>query len=512
MKIGLIQHNSTPGDFPRNVRSIVDGYRECVEAGAQVVFTPALALPGFGCRDLTRLSRFPLQASEALSYLAKEIMTVPLCVGTLRQNYYGEWEESYAILENGGITEIIPYGTGLDAEPALFEVASLGVLLMPEGVECPLETNVDLIVCPSSNRWYLDRNKEVWEEQSSRATCLSRPVAYCAATGASDHALLNGQSFVVKANGELAGRLGAFQESTLIYDLTEEKASLLADEPEDMEMLYLALTTSIRDYCKKSGITSLCLGLSGGIDSALVAALATEALGAENVMGITMPSIYSSEGSVNDSLALAEALGITCNTISITPVFEKIKESLAPLFGDRPEDVTEENMQSRIRGIFLMSTANKFGHMLLSTGNKSEAAVGYCTIYGDSCGGMAPIADLYKEQVYALSKWINREKEIIPVSTLEKAPSAELRHGQKDQDSLPPYDILDAILKLLIEEELSATDIIQNFDFEESTVRWVQRRVAHNEWKRKQGALVPLVSKRGFAPPRDYPIVQNFRD
>lgn len=512
MKIGLIQHNPTAGDLPRNVRSLVDGYRECVEAGAKAVFSPALSLPGPGCRDLALLSRFGLQIEEALAYLAREVMEIPLCVGTLVRNYYEEWEEAYAVLENGKIVEVIPYGAGEDTEPVLFEVSSLGVLLIPEGVECPLETNVDLVLCPSADRWYLGKEKDTLEIQKAFARELSRPVIYCAPSGANDYALFNGQSLVVDEKGELRGRLGAFKEDTLVYDLDSREASLSHECPEDMELLHAALVTAIGDYCRKTGIRSVCLGLSGGIDSALVAALAASALGPENVLGITMPSQYSSEGSIEDSRILADRLGIQFHKLPITPAFDQIRDTLAPLFSGRDEDVTEENIQSRIRGVLLMAAANKFGHMLLATGNKSEASVGYFTLYGDSCGGLAPIGDLYKDQVYALSRWINRNGEIIPVSTLEKAPSAELRPGQKDQDTLPPYEVLDTLLRLFIEEDVSATDIIGKYGYEENTVRWVQRRIVLNEWKRKQCAMIPQVSRRGFAPPRDFPIVQNFRD
>ncbi len=512
MKIGLIQHNPTPGDFPRNVRSLIDGYREAAEAGAGVVFTPALALPGTGCRDLLNRSRFALQLKDALAYMATEVGPVPLCVGTLTQNYYGEWEEAYAVLQQGEIVEIISYGDGSEYEPALLEVDGLGVLLLPEGTDCALETNVDLILCPSATPWYLGKEEEDLQEQQLRARELARPLLWCAPAGASDHALYNGQSFALDAEGTLTGRLAAFAEGTLIFDTETMESSEIASPLCDEEALYTALVTALKDYCRKTGLSSLCLGLSGGIDSALAAVIAADAVGAENVLGLTMPSPYSSQGSVDDSLQLAKNLGIRCETIAVTPVFDAVRESLAPLFGNLPEDVTEENMQSRIRGLFLMSAANKFGHMLLSTGNKSEIAVGYCTLYGDTCGGMAPLGDLYKGQVYALSRWINRDGEVIPAATIEKAPSAELRPDQKDQDTLPPYDILDALLKLMVEEELSPSDIIEQYDFDESTVRWVQRRLALNEWKRGQAPLVPQVSRKAFGPGRDMPIVQNFRD
>jgi NAD+ synthetase len=259
----------------------------------------------------------------------------------------------------------------------------------------------------------------------------------------------------------------------------------------------------------KCGFSSVCLGLSGGIDSALTAVIAAEALGPENVRGLTMPSPYSSRGSVEDSFALAGNIGIRCDEVSITPAFEALKETMSPLFGDRPEDVTEENMQARIRGLLLMALSNNENHLLLTTGNKSELAVGYCTIYGDMNGGLAVISDLPKTRVYEVCRWINRDREIIPWNTIEKPPSAELRPDQKDQDSLPPYEILDGILELYVENHMSVDEIVSR-GFDENTVRWVQRRVDLNEWKRHQAAPGLRVTSKAFGIGRRMPIVQRF--
>jgi NAD+ synthetase len=280
------------------------------------------------------------------------------------------------------------------------------------------------------------------------------------------------------------------------------------DQPAPAQ-LYGALVLGLRDYITKCGFRSVCLGLSGGIDSALTAVLAAEALGAENVHGLTMPSPFSSGGSVDDSVALAKNLGIRCDTVPIAATFEAVKAAMAPLFAGTKEDVTEENMQARIRGLYLMSLSNKFGHLLLTTGNKSELAVGYCTIYGDMCGGLAVISDLPKMRVYELSRWINRDREIIPWNTIDKPPSAELRPDQKDQDTLPPYEILDAILELYVEQHLSAEEIVAR-GHEEHLVRWIQRRVDLNEWKRQQAAPGIRVTSKAFGVGRRMPIVQGF--
>lgn len=512
MNIGLVQHNPVTGDFPRNVRNLINGYRECIDNGADVVFSPSLGLPGILCGDLKNRTRFALQCEEALNYMAKEVGSVPFGVGTLLPFEDGTWEDGYALLKDGQILEIVPFGTETTREPALFEIDGLGVLLLPEGADCPLETNADLILCTNATPWYLNRERDILMVQQERAIALGAPLAYNAPVGGNGHALLAGQSFLLSSSGDVLHRLPAFTEGTMTFDLDSSDPGDIALFMNEEEALHQALTMALRDYCAKTGITSVCLGLSGGIDSALAAALAVNALGPENVSGVTMPSPYSSQGSVDDSLALARNLGITCETLSISPAFTVVKETLSGIFEGTNEDVTEENMQSRLRGILLMSMANKFGHMLLSTGNKSELSVGYCTLYGDTCGGMAPLGDLYKEQVYALSRYINRNSEIIPLSTIEKAPSAELRPDQTDQDTLPPYETLDAILKLLVEEEISATDVISEYEYDENTVRWIQRRLTLNEWKRNQTTIVPQISRKAFGPGRVIPIVQNFRD
>ncbi len=253
------------------------------------------------------------------------------------------------------------------------------------------------------------------------------------------------------------------------------------------------------------------LGLSGGIDSAVTAAIGAAALGAENVLGVTMPTRYSSDGSVGDSLKLATALGIRCLTIPIEKSFTAFKEQMTPFFDGKPEDVTEENMQPRLRGMTLMALSNKFGHLLLTTGNKSELAVGYCTLYGDMCGGLAVISDVPKMMIYQLARWLNRDREIIPAATIEKPPSAELRPNQRDQDTLPPYEILDPILELLIEDHQSTDEIIAR-GFDAATVRWVVKRVSQNEYKRAQAVPGLKVTSKAFGVGRKMPVAQRFAE
>jgi NAD+ synthase (glutamine-hydrolysing) len=286
-------------------------------------------------------------------------------------------------------------------------------------------------------------------------------------------------------------------------------------EPEE---LFYALSLGTRDYLHKCGFKSAVLGLSGGIDSAVTACIAAHALGAENVLGVTMPTQYSSQGSIDDSLAIAGTLGIRCLTVPIQGSFEAFRGMFGEIFAGLPEDTTEENMQPRLRGMTLMALSNKFGHLLLTTGNKSELAVGYCTLYGDMCGGLAVISDVPKTMVYRLAEWINSSSplakpgcDVIPRATIEKPPSAELKPDQRDQDTLPPYEILDPILQLYVEEQLSAAEIIAR-GFDEKTVRWVTRRVDLNEYKRAQSVPGLKVTSRAFGVGRRMPVAQRFVD
>jgi NAD+ synthetase len=328
--------------------------------------------------------------------------------------------------------------------------------------------------------------------------------------GGNDQLVFDGNSIAVNAAGELVARLPAFQEDEAIVD-TNTSATLKYQEQQTPEQLFGALSLGLCDYVQKCGFKSVVLGLSGGIDSAVVAAIATHALGPENVLGVLMPSQFSSRGSIEDALALAKNLGIKTLQIPITDTFETFKKEFREIFAGLPEDVTEENIQPRLRAMTLMALSNKFGHLLLTTGNKSELAVGYCTIYGDMAGGLAVISDVPKTMIYQLARWINSKRELIPRSTIEKAPSAELKPNQKDQDTLPPYDMLDEILRLYVEENLSARDIIDR-GFDEKTVRWVQRRVDLNEYKREQAAPGLKVTSRAFGLGRRMPIAQRYVD
>lgn len=543
MRVGLAQVNGTVGDFPANAKRIIGAYREAIEQGAELVITPEMALVGYPPRDLVFKSEFVSKCLQALDYLASEIREVPLVVGFVDHNESGEpgkpFRNAAAFLENGAIVAkvfktLLPtydifderryYEPAERCEPIEWRGRKLGVTICEdvwteEFLPRPLyrrdpvvelqKAGAEVILNLSASPFHGGKpaaRRAMLSEVSQKAGV---PLVYCNFVGGNDQLLFDGRSMVVGAQGELRRELKAFEEEVAVVDLDADDVQLPSDL-EEAESLYRALVLGVRDYARKCGFQSVCLGLSGGIDSALTAAIAVEALGPENVHGLTMPSHYSSSGSVDDSVALAKTLGMRCEVVPIKEPFEAVKGALSDLFAGQPEDVTEENMQARIRGLFLMSFSNKFNHLLLTTGNKSELAVGYCTIYGDMCGGLAVISDLPKIKVFEVSRWLNREREVIPWNTIEKPPSAELRPGQKDQDTLPPYEVLDGILELYVEEQRSPEEIIENHGFEERLVRWVQRQVDLNEWKRHQAAPGIRVTSKAFGIGRRFPIVQRF--
>jgi NAD+ synthetase len=338
------------------------------------------------------------------------------------------------------------------------------------------------------------------------------PVAYVNHVGGNDQLLFDGSSLAFNARGELCARARAFAEDLVVFDTDDGAAREIRPAPAtEAEEIYLALCLGLRDYVQKCGFHKVLVGLSGGVDSSLVATLAADALGPQNVLGVSMPGPYSSPGSVRDAGALVRNLGIDLRVIPITPVFESYLETLDPAFEGKPRDVTEENIQARIRGNILMALSNKFGSLLLTTGNKSELAVGYCTLYGDMAGGLAVIADVPKTMVYALARYINRAAERIPQACLDKPPSAELRPDQTDQDSLPPYEVLDAILKAYIEENRGADEIAASLrHLDPSLVRRTVCMVNAAEYKRQQAPPTLKVTAKAFGMGRRFPIAQKF--
>lgn len=544
MKIGIAQLNGIIGDFPGNAKRLLQAYRECLDQGADLVVTPELSLCGYPPRDLVFKSQFVPKCLQALDYLAGEVKDVPLLVGYVDHHDSGRpgkpFRNATAFLHRGEIVAkvwktLLPTYDVFDerryfepsesCEPILWNGLRLGVTVCEDiwtedFLQRPLYDRdpvrelcgqgIDLLLNLSASPFHLGKPEIRRELMAEVARGAGVPVIYVNSIGANDQLVFDGHSLVASPDGRIAVQLAGFAECCATVDLDAlPSGEAPLPQPAAAGQLHDALVLGLRDYVRKSGFRSVCLGLSGGIDSALTAVLAAEALGAENVHGLTMPSPFSSGGSVEDSIALARKLGIRCDTVPIADTFASVKQAMAPLFAGTREDVTEENMQARIRGLYLMALSNKFGHLLLTTGNKSELAVGYCTIYGDMCGGLAVISDLPKTRVYELSRWINREREIIPWNTIDKPPSAELRPDQKDQDTLPPYDELDAILELYVERHLSADEIVAH-GHPEAVVRWIQRRVDLNEWKRQQAAPGLRVTSKAFGMGRRMPIVQGF--
>lgn len=362
----------------------------------------------------------------------------------------------------------------------------------------------DMVVCCGCNVFDYQKPYRTRYRMTKIVELLNAGLVYVNRTGGEGPFLYAGGSLAMNAAGGVLMQLPYFEHACGTVDM--QLMDTVEDEkPEAVELVYKALVTGIRDYFRKNGLYRAVLGLSGGIDSALVATLAVDALGAENVHGLLMPSQYSTDHSVKDAEDLAHNLGMSYDIVPIRPVFDAFREALKPVFGDRAEDVTEENMQARVRGTLVMSYANKFGALALNTTNRSEAAMGYGTLYGDSCGSLAVIGDLYKTEVYQLSEWINRDGIRIPQNTIDKAPSAELRPGQKDSDSLPDYDLLDAILNLYLDESLCEDEIVDE-GYDRETVQMVIRKVKQNEWKRLQFAPQLKVSPVSFGFDRRWPI------
>jgi NAD+ synthetase len=373
-----------------------------------------------------------------------------------------------------------------------------------------VEQGAEIIVNLSSSPFSLHKPAIRYEMVAGLARAHQRPISYCNLIGGNDQLIFDGNSFAVNSAGNVIAQLTAFGEDERVID-TASSSAIEFHEGKIPEQIFAALSLGLRDYCHKCNFHSAVMGLSGGVDSAVTAVIAADALGADNVTGVSMPSPYSSRGSVEDTRTLVRNLGIKLFEIPITDAFQVFRGQFKEIFKGLPENETEENMQPRLRAMMLMALSNKFGHLVLSTGNKSELAVGYCTLYGDMAGGLAVISDVPKTMIYELARWINREREVIPKSTIEKAPSAELKPDQKDQDTLPPYEILDQILQLYVEENLSARDIIAR-GFDEKTVRWLQRRVDLNEYKREQAAPGLKVTSRAFGIGRKMPIAQKYVD
>ena len=566
VKIGFAQINTIVGDFAGNARKIARAAEDLESRGAQIILTPELSLTGYPPQDLLFKSDFVPRNLAALDELHRRVGKAALLIGCVDVNPSGNGRPFFntaAVLEKGRpvrkvFKSLLPTYDVFDEAryfepgpaPVPVEIGGhrIGVTIcediwtpeyLPRGLySCDpvhdlVTAGAAAIVNLSASPFQVGKpalRREMIRRQAGRHRV---PFFYCNAIGGNDQLVFDGYSLAATADGVIWVQAPGFQEGTFVLDIgdmnhevefrsegtggAKPKVTVLNPWPseamarEDMADLRDALVLGLRDYMAKCGFRTAVLGLSGGIDSAVTACLAVQALGAANVKGVAMPSEFSSGHSIEDALQLAANLGMECLEIPIAGSFDAFKEQMSGAFSGKPEDITEENMQARLRGLTLMSLSNKFGHLLLTTGNKSELAVGYCTLYGDMCGGLAVISDLPKTTVYKLAEFLNADarRELIPERTITKPPSAELRPDQTDQDTLPPYEILDEILRLYVEENLGAEELIRR-GFDEETVHWVLRRVDLNEYKREQAAPGLKVTGRAFGIGRRMPLAQKF--
>ncbi len=553
MKIALAQLNPTIGDFAGNLARFEKALDEARAAGCGLLVLPELFLCGYPPRDLLECEGFLRRcdrAREQLRRLSHQHPATAILVGLPTRTGDGKGLYNSAVLIEAGKTlftqskSLLPSYDVFDETryftPApeigicTFRGVKLGISICEDawnGEHAPLprpysfnplaelrEQGAELLLNLSASPYHLGKEDIRREILAAQCRKLKVPLLMVNQVGGNDELIFDGGSLGLNANGKIVYQAPQFEESMLIVELGElqrpasplpEKTAVAADD-NPIQQVEKALVLGIRDYFRKCGFSEALVGLSGGIDSAVTAALAVRALGADRVWGITLPSPYSSGGSIEDSRRLAANLGIRFDILPIERIFRDYRETLAPLFAGRAADIAEENIQARIRGNLLMAVANKFNRLLLTTGNKSEMAVGYCTLYGDMSGGLAPLSDLPKGMVYALARQLNREGEVIPEATLTKEPSAELRPGQKDSDSLPPYALLDRVLELYIDQGRDAETIITHENLPAATVHWIISAVNRNEYKRRQAPPGLKVTSKAFGCGRRMPIAARF--
>lgn len=545
MKIAICQFNPIIGDIQGNKRKIIEGYKKGIQNKVDLVVFPELFLCGYPPLDLVEKKEFRNALQKAVEEIAYQTNDVGLIFGSITEdeednigtNVYNsaifcfdgkiKFVQNKTLIPNYDVFDEVRY-----FEPAksvnVFEFKNeiLGISICEDiwndadywkhrrysidPVKILFDKGATIFINISASPYSYGKRFEKYQMLKKLTTDDKIPLVYACTVGAQTDLIFDGASFCFDNNGRLNLLGKKFEEDFLIFDTNENYPEIQNVESSYEEEVISALILGIKDYANKTGFKKALVGLSGGIDSSLVTYLAVQALGKENVHVVMMPSIYSSKGSIEDSKKLIRNLGISSDEISIQPVVDVALMQLEKSFNNKSEDITEENLQSRVRGLYLMALSNKHGYLLLTTGNKSEIATGYATLYGDMCGALAVIGDVYKTQVYSIANYINRNEEIIPNEIIQKAPSAELRPNQTDQDSLPPYELLDEILKLYLEEQKEKNEISKIIGNEEP-VKKVLRLVDLNEFKRKQAAPVLRVSKKAFGYGRRFPIVQGWR-
>jgi len=540
MKIALGQINPTVGDFAGNAAKIIDFAHRAQSAGAGLILFPELSVCGYPPRDLVERASFVQHNRETLDRIAAETRGIAVICGlvTPAQAESGKSVmNSAALLKDGRVAflqskMLLPTYDVFD-EMRNFAPAKSQVLFPFCGkqmalticedawndkhfwnkrlytfdpVEALVSAGGNFVLNISASPFWLGKRELRRDMLASIARSHKVPVVMVNQIGGNDSLLFDGSSLVLNPAGEIIAQGKSFEEDLVYFDSDQLTGEMHPQIEGEEASAYAALVLGTRDYVRKCGFSQVIVGLSGGIDSALTAAIAVDALGPENVIGVGMPGPYSSTGSIGDARALANNLGIRFELLCITDIFESYKKTLAKTFAGRKEDETEENVQSRARGTLLMALSNKFGAIVLSTGNKSELAVGYCTLYGDMVGGLAAISDVPKTLVYRLSHYVNSRRPLIPQASLDKPPSAELRPGQMDSDTLPPYDVLDAILEDYVEDSHTADQIAADRGFDVSLVKRVIRMVERSEYKRQQAAPGIKISAKAFGYGRRFPI------
>ena len=545
-KIVLAQANPVVGGLQANVAKACEFQKQAKEKGALLVALPELFLAGYPIQDLVWKRAFAADCAECIDRIAKECADGP-AVGIGAPHLEGDdVYNAYFVLHEGRVAGIVKkhhlpnysvfdearqFSRGPREQPLRIGSASVGIAICEDAWHRDVCQNLknagaDFLLVPNGSPY---RRNKIVQRQSvmlDRVRETGLPLVYLNMVGGQDDQVFDGGSFAVAPHGKISMQMPLFEEGSEIVEFCGNSRGFsvsdgkISDLPGEREQDYRAMVEALRDYMRKSGFSKVLLGLSGGVDSALVAAIASDAIGPSNVRCVLLPSEYTTKSSLDDARAVASDLGCETICIPISGLMSEVERSLKPVFNDLPSDTTEENVQPRLRGLLLMAVSNKFGELLLTTGNKSEAAVGYATIYGDMAGGYNPIKDLYKTLVFETCRWRNRchrtwmkgpKGAVIPQRIIEKPPTAELRSNQKDTDSLPPYDILDQILESLIDNDLSVAQIVEA-GFERSVVKLVENMIYTSEYKRFQSAPGTRLTERALWLDRRYPIVNQWRD
>jgi NAD+ synthase (glutamine-hydrolysing) len=556
MKICLAQINPTVGAFEQNARKICGFINTAKKKGADLIVFPEMCIVGYPPKDLLELSGFIDSNLKALEEVMNNVTGISAIVGFVDRNVARRGKNLYnaaAYINNKKIVSrhyksLLPtydvfdedryfepthsislakisgrkFGISICEDIWRADVVWQGKIHHKDPVKSMIGQGAEIIINISASPFTIGKQDIRLKMLTSHAKKHNVPIVFVNQIGGNDDLVFDGNSLVINKKGVIVDRALSFEEDLLMVEFKGSDVSAGISKPksvgkraqasageDEIESVYKALVLGTRDYVRKCGFKKAVIGLSGGIDSAVTAVIAVRALGKGKVLGVTMPSGFSSKGSVEDSKVLAERLGIDFEIIPIKSVYNAYTKTLSGVFTGLPFDVTEENLQARIRGKILMAISNKHGYLVLTTGNKSELAVGYCTLYGDMCGGLAVISDIPKTMVYDIAEYINRRKEVIPINTIEKPPSAELRPDQKDQDSLPPYDILDGVLRAYVEESKDIDDIV-GIGFNETLVKDIIKKVDRNEYKRKQAAPGLKVTSKAFGTGRRMPLAQRY--